>query len=54
MKQVYIAAIAGHVPTEMVQCLTVFMDLCYIFRQNVITTTALKTAEGLLDQFHNL
>ena len=30
------------------------MDLCYIFRRNVITTTALKTAEGLLDQFHNL
>lgn len=54
MKQVYIAAIAGHVPTEMVQCLTAFMDLCYIFRRNAITTTALKTAEGLLDQFHNL
>ena len=30
------------------------MDLCYIFRRNAITTTALKTAEGLLDQFHNL
>ena len=30
------------------------MDLCYIFRRNAITTTALKTAKGLLDQFHNL
>jgi len=54
MKQVYIAAIAGHVPTKIVQCLTAFMDLCYIFRRNAITTTALKTAEGLLDQFHDL
>jgi len=53
-KQVYIAAISGHVPSEMIQCMSAFMELCYIFRRNVITTTALKTAEELLKKFHEL
>ena len=30
------------------------MDLCYIFRRNAITTSALKTAEDLLERFHAL
>jgi len=38
----------------MVQCMATFMDLCYIFRRNAITSTALKTAEDLLKQFHEL
>ena len=53
-KQVYIAAIAGHVPSEMVWCMSVFMELCYIFRRNVITTAVLMTAEDFLKQFHTL
>ena len=38
----------------MVQCMSTFMDLCYIFRRNAITSTALKTAEDLLKRFHEL
>jgi hypothetical protein len=38
----------------MVQCVSTFMDLCYIFRQNAIAATALKTAEALLKRFHDL
>jgi len=38
----------------MVQCLSTFMDLCYIFRRNAITASALTTAEGLLKRFHEL
>jgi hypothetical protein len=38
----------------MVQCLATFMELCYIFRRNAITSTALSTAQGLLDEFHTL
>jgi hypothetical protein len=30
------------------------MDLCYIFRRNAITVTALAMAEALLKQFHDL
>jgi hypothetical protein len=51
---VYIAALAGHVPSEITQCLSTFMDLCYIFHRNAITSTALSKAEALLDRFHNL
>lgn len=52
--QVYIAVIAGYVPPEMVQCMSAFMDACYIFRQNSVTSTASKTAEGLVEKFHEL
>jgi hypothetical protein len=51
---VYIAAIAGYVPPEMVQCMSAFMDACYIFRRNSINSTALKTAEELVGKFHEL
>lgn len=30
------------------------MDLCYIFRRNVITSTALTAAKTLLERFHEL
>lgn len=30
------------------------MDLCYIFRRNAITSSALENAETLLDRFHQL
>lgn len=52
--KVYIAAISGHVPSQMVQCLSTFMEMCYIFRRNVITSDALKATETLLDRFHTL
>jgi hypothetical protein len=38
----------------MVQCISTFMDLCYIFRRNAITASALATAEALLKRFHEL
>ena len=38
----------------MVQCMSTFMDLCYVFRRNSITSTALKTAEDLLKRFYEL
>jgi hypothetical protein len=34
--------------------MSTFMDLCYIFRRNSITSTALKTAEDLLKRFYEL
>ncbi|KAF9545513.1 hypothetical protein CPC08DRAFT_730082 [Agrocybe pediades] len=54
LMKVYIAAIAGHVPPKMVKCLATFVDLCYIFRRNVISNTALRNAEALLQKFLEL
>ena len=44
------SAIAGYVPSMMDQCISTFMDLCYIFQRNAITATA----ETLLQRFHEL
>ena len=34
--QVYLPAIDGHVPSEMVRTLRAFLEFCYLVRQNVI------------------
>ena len=35
--RVYLAAIAGHVPSDIVKCFAAFLDFCYIARRNAIT-----------------
>ncbi|TEB28410.1 hypothetical protein FA13DRAFT_1711732 [Coprinellus micaceus] len=52
--QVYIAAIAEYVPERMVQCLAVFMNICYILRRNAISASALTEATAELEKFHEL
>lgn len=52
--QVYLAAIAGVVPRKMVQCLSAFINACYIFCHNAITSTALGIAQDLVSSFHEL
>jgi hypothetical protein len=52
--QVYIAAVYGHVPDEMVQCLSAFMNCCYIVRRNAITTTDITCFRQYLTDFHRL
>ncbi|KAJ2915204.1 hypothetical protein MD484_g5208, partial [Candolleomyces efflorescens] len=54
LMKVYLAAIVGFVPDKMVQCLASFMEICYIFRRNAITATALRSAEIELARFHRL
>ncbi|KAF7762482.1 hypothetical protein Agabi119p4_9075 [Agaricus bisporus var. burnettii] len=54
LMKVYIAAIAGYAHTDIVRCMSAFMDACYIFRRNSITSTALNRAEALIKDFHNL
>ncbi|KAH6869449.1 hypothetical protein BKA70DRAFT_1379649 [Coprinopsis sp. MPI-PUGE-AT-0042] len=54
LMKVYLAAIVGYVPDEMVQCIASFLELCYIFRQNTISTTALRLATLELAKFHQL
>ena len=53
-QQVYISAIAGHVPSEIVQCISAFMEACYIVRQNAITNTDLQRFGAELIRFHQL
>ncbi|KAK7015920.1 hypothetical protein VNI00_018992 [Paramarasmius palmivorus] len=45
-------AIAGHVPPKMVQCLSVFMEVCYIACKNIITSVKLQHFDQHLSHFY--
>lgn len=51
--QVYLAAIAGHMPSEVVKCVSAFLNFCYIARRNAITADALDRLQDCLDRFHH-
>ena len=53
LSQVYLPAIAGHVPTSMVKCLVAFLDFYYIAHRNAIDTFALVQLQDALDRFHH-
>lgn len=52
--QVYLAAIAGYLPSAIVQCIATFMDACYIARRNAITGPALLHFRSCVEKFHAL
>jgi hypothetical protein len=52
MRQVYLAAIAGHVPDGMLKCLSAFLDFCYIARRNAISHDGLLQLRDALARFH--
>ena len=54
ISQVYIPAIVGYVPDEIVKCLSAFLDVCYIARQQNIDVTSLNTLETALTKFWRL
>jgi hypothetical protein len=52
---VYLAAIAGYLPSAIVQCIATFMDACYIARhRNAITDPALQHFQSCVEKFHAL
>jgi len=52
--QVFLAAIAGYIPSMMVQSIATFMDACYIAHHNTITAPALEHSHKCIDKFHKL
>ncbi|KAJ7263262.1 hypothetical protein B0H12DRAFT_1012364, partial [Mycena haematopus] len=51
--QVYIAAITGHVPRQMVKCMASFMDFCYLApRRNALNADSLDDLKAALARFH--
>ncbi|KAI0004338.1 hypothetical protein BJV74DRAFT_876020 [Russula compacta] len=53
LMKVYFAAIAGHVPSEMVKCLSALLDFCYIARRNALTSDDLDELQDALTRFHH-
>ena len=52
--QVYLFAIAGHVPSEMTQAISSFLDVCYIACQADLDNAALKVFDTALAKFYTL
>jgi hypothetical protein len=52
MYQVYISALDGHVPAQMVCCIWAFLEFCYIVRKDKHNETTLCELERALTQFH--
>jgi hypothetical protein len=51
--QVYLPAIEGHVPDDMVQAMHAFLEFCYIARHNVHDTNSLTALDDALQRFHH-
>ncbi|KAI5987021.1 hypothetical protein EDD15DRAFT_2372740 [Pisolithus albus] len=52
LMKVYLPAIEGHVPNDVVQAFRAFLEFCYIVRQNVITDDTLEELKDALQRFH--
>ena len=46
-------ALEGYVPTDIIKTLNVFLDFCYIARQNVLTKDSLDALDTALERFHH-
>ncbi|KAF8958618.1 hypothetical protein BDZ97DRAFT_1841060 [Flammula alnicola] len=52
LMKVYLPAIVGHVPAQMVQALAAFLDFCYLVRRWVHTEATLCEIDDALVRFH--
>ena len=52
--QVYVSAIAGHIPSEMTQAISSFLDICYIARHASLDCAALAAFNAALANFYRL
>jgi hypothetical protein len=49
---VYLPAIEGHVPREVVLAFRAFLEFCYIVRRDIITETTLQELQAALNRYH--
>ena len=52
--KVYLPAIVGYVPDDIVKCLRTFLEACYITRRQDIDINALDHLDDVLEQFKEL
>ncbi|KAJ7108121.1 hypothetical protein C8R44DRAFT_842997 [Mycena epipterygia] len=53
LMKIYLAAVAGYIPSDMVKSLSGFMDFCYLVRRNAISAPDLASIKDALDRFHH-
>ncbi|KAG1721168.1 uncharacterized protein EDB91DRAFT_1240337 [Suillus paluster] len=52
LMKVYMPAIKGYVPTDVVCTFHAFLEFCYLIRRNIITETSLNEIQDALTRFH--
>ncbi|KAH9948897.1 hypothetical protein B0H21DRAFT_844257 [Amylocystis lapponica] len=52
LMKVYLPAIEGHVPDDMVHCFAAYLDFCYLARRSAHDTPTLVAMQEALDRFH--
>ncbi|KAG1858200.1 hypothetical protein F4604DRAFT_1882971 [Suillus subluteus] len=52
LMKVYLPAIRGHVPMDVVHAFRAFLEFCYLVWHNIITESTLVQIQEALDQFH--
>ncbi|KAG0695998.1 hypothetical protein DFH29DRAFT_991856 [Suillus ampliporus] len=52
LMKVYLPAIEGHIPRDVVRCFRAFLEFCYIVRQDIITEDTLEKLSNALQRFH--
>ncbi|KAG1841019.1 hypothetical protein DFJ58DRAFT_718247 [Suillus subalutaceus] len=52
LMKVYLPAIEGHVPEDVVRAFSAFLEFCYLVRRNVLTEKSLKEIQDALTRFH--
>ncbi|KAH7904126.1 hypothetical protein BJ138DRAFT_1019557, partial [Hygrophoropsis aurantiaca] len=52
LMKIYLAAIVGHVPDDVVRCFSAFLDFCYLARRSAHDTTSLDAMDNALHHFH--
>ncbi|KIM77450.1 hypothetical protein PILCRDRAFT_76723, partial [Piloderma croceum F 1598] len=53
LMKVYLPAIEGHVPNEMMQAIRAFLEFCYIARRDIHDTHSLAALDDALQRFHH-
>jgi hypothetical protein len=53
LMKVYLPAIAGHVPAQMVRALSSFLEFCYLVRRSVIDDNDLVEINAAIANFHH-
>ncbi|KIK83403.1 hypothetical protein PAXRUDRAFT_14614 [Paxillus rubicundulus Ve08.2h10] len=53
LMKIYITAIEGHVPPEIVHTFHAFLEFCYLVWHNIISEKALAKVEDAIQQFHH-
>jgi len=51
--QVYLPAIEGYVPVDVIRTFRAFLEFCYLVRRNIITESTLGEIQDALDRFHH-